>query len=246
MWSTAPSTPITSRKDNEEPRLKVQSSYEKAIQSADRMREGERHGQVPRHISSNQTSNGPNDCAPVLPQGTGSGGQKYPHIPTVGVSSSSGIQKSMGPEVVSSNHSPSRIHRGFMPNSGPFDATKSTDLPGSRGEPVITTPPHSQTSSTRKTGLGTTDFRPRTQSIEEADKQRENYAPSNSDFFGSVDGTSSKESFCLDLSSLIISHEEEKTIEKNRNRKPSGVSDASTTSVSAILMLPWHLSRAGR
>lgn len=115
--------------------------------------------------------------------------------------------------------------------SGPFDATKSTDLPGSRGEPVITTPPHSQTSSTRKTGLGTTDFRPRTQSIEEADKQRENYAPSNSDFFGSVDGTSSKESFCLDLSSLIISHEEEKTIEKNRNRKPSGVSDASTTSL---------------
>ena len=252
MWSTAPTTPTNNRKLEEdkvqsaaEASIEGKTSYEKAILLSDedkmrvwqaedeeKPRDGvDRRGQLPKHISSSsQGINSSSGDHVNTPQGQGQLFLQYP----------SGVPNRMAPEVVSANHSATRIHRGFVPNSGHFDATKPTDLPGSRGEDtVITTPPHSQTSL-----IGSTGSRPRAQSIEEADRQRENYAPlSGKNIESSTRGEGLEEdlsSFCLGLTSLIINPDgisggdriDGKEGKMNQDRKVSETSDASTVSVS--------------
>lgn len=203
MWSTAPNTPTVIHKE-------VPAKSAAAISKGWHGDDGaERHSQVPKHISSaNQAINGSGNHANV-PRGHD---QRYPHVTDMGGSDG------FTPEVISpSNHS-SQVHRGFIPNQyQTFDATKTTDLPGSRE--VITTPPHPQGST-----FG--DSRPRARSIEDVDKQRGNYVPSPD---GSSGGGVGATSYCLSsLSSLIGSQEEG----PYQDRKASMNSETSTISVS--------------
>lgn len=222
MWSTAPSTPISQHRGNQDSEghqdlSKITevpcTSYERAISNIDRPweggREGERRGQIPKHISSNQAMN--------MSAGASQG---FAHIPGVGVSGS------RPPEVVSSSsHSPARIHRGFMLDQ--FDATKPADLPGSRGAAVITTPPHPQT---MKTGPAVSETRPRARSIEEVDRHRENYVTSLEAYEGLSGG-----SYCLSgLSSLIISQDGGRGKEERMILSDRKASDTSTVSVSVV------------
>jgi hypothetical protein len=200
--------------------------------------EGSRErGQVPKHISSSGALTG------VVKADSSHG---YPHIPDMVVSPSA-----HPPDIVSpSTHSPSRIHRGFVLDE--FDTTKSDELPGSRGT-VITTPPHPQASK------GGPETRPRARSIEEADKHREKYVPSSNSSVGGVKEESS--SYCLGLSSLILSQEGGRVGEASQvpgGRKTSATSETSTISVSdgerdpvgcyvsILFYLPvgWELSRS--
>jgi len=135
--------------------------------------------------------------------------------------------------ISSSTQPPAKIHHGFSPSyPGPFDTTKSGDLPGSRNESVdevITTPPFSQTSSTQ---LGS---RGRTRSIEESDKSRENYAPGEKNL-GGPGGVQESSSFCLGLSSYILTQHNTKEssgkMAPGHKRQYSTSSEASTISVS--------------
>ena len=193
MWSTAPSTPVSQHRSDESGKNPAdttkerRTSYEIAMESSrgkgvwhhgGEEPPGERHGQIPKHITSDLALNG---AAGSGGSGNVTRGQDrgFPHIPNVG-----GAQKKVSPEIISpSSHSPSKIHRGFMPSPcDGFDATNSADLPGSRGAKVITTPPHPQGSSSsgKTSGVGGSEPRPRAQSIEEADRRRGNYVPHRS------------------------------------------------------------------
>ncbi len=217
VWSTAPSTPTSHRKDD--PKANGSGgNHEKAGHMGGGGGEGagDRHGPLPpMHISSNQT---PKDQIhqQQLQQGNGGGSGVTP------------------PEVVSSSVPPSRIHRGFMPpNIENFDATKSTDLPGARwGEsPVITTPPHSQTNKTGHTGSDVVivGSRQRAKSIEDVDKQRGGYVPSRE---GTEEGfDEAPRSFCLGLSSLISPQDSDEKIRADLEEK-SNLLATSTISVS--------------
>ena len=212
MWSTAPNTPTVTHKE-----VPAKPAAATGVSKGWHGDDGaERHGKVPKHISStNQVINGSGNHANA-PRGHD---QRYPRASDVG--GSDGFIKGT-PEVISpSNHS-SQVHRGFIPNQyQTFDATKTTDLPGSRE--VITTPPHPQGSA-----LG--DSRPRARSIEDVDKQRGNYVPSPDGSSGGVGVKEESTSYCLSsLSSLIGSQEEGRGHEENR--KGSMNSEASTISV---------------
>ena len=168
--------------------------------------------------------------------------QGFPLIPDVAIPGSGGSRSKITPEIISpTSHSPSKIHRGFMPaNYDGFDATNSADLPGSRDEKVITTPPHSQSGgSSGKLNQGASESRQRAQSIEEADKHRENYVPLNrAPGDPPLKGTEEENSYCLgSLSSYIISqesgHDSGRKGEIKSQRKTSGASEASTLSVSS-------------
>lgn len=234
MWSTAPNTPTVAHKQVP---TKPAAGTSKGWHGDDGG--AERHGQVPKHISStNQALNGSGNHANApgnhanAPTTRGHD-QRYPRVADVG--GSDGFIRETPEVVISpSNHS-SQVHRGFIPNQyQTFDATKTTDLPGSRD--VITTPPHPQ-------GPTFGDSRPRARSIEDVDKQRGNYVPSpdgSSSGGGGVGVVKEEEeeeltSYCLSsLSSLIGSQEEGRGYGEKpyQGRKASMNSDASTISVS--------------
>ena len=222
----------------------MKNSYEKAILESMSKKTSQRVvecGQLPRHISSSSFKQAVDDpsygVTPLPPRLQGSGGHKggnFPQIPDVGISGIHG-GKGVTAGVVMSKQPPSRIHQGFMPSSsGPFDATKSVDLPGSRSDgeaTVITTPPHSQSI---KTGSGQTVGRSRAKSIEDVDKSRENYVPGVAKK-PNGDGGETSNSFCLGLSSLIISqdtgHVTSEGVNASRKQKAMEESDTSTISV---------------
>ena len=125
--------------------------------------------------------------------------------------------KGYGPTVDVVTTSPTRVRVGFFPTTS-IDTTNPAELPGSRDDKrVITTPPHpSSTSSASKSTTSTTPkasltgaARPRAESIEDADKRRENYIPQSV-----ADKTDDEElepnTFCLPFSTLIGSQLEEK------------------------------------
>ncbi len=140
---------------------------------------------------------------------------------------------------------PTNVQIGFFPTAT-LNATNPNELPGSRhSNKVITTPP--QPSSPTVKGQGTS--RPRAQSIEEADKKRENYVPQSArkaldlaTYPPNVEGNA----FCLDLVTLIGAQPEGKPqamqtlgadlvtvpVEKRPSRTPS---DISTISVSTTI-----------
>ena len=198
------------------------------------------HGQLPRHISSSsiqavgESSEGTASRPPQHQGGSAHVGGDYPQILDVGISRiHSGTSTSAG--VVTSPPPPSRVQQGFMPSSsGTFDATNSTDLPGSRSDKdlVITTPPHSQTNLV----FGQTPSRSRAKSIEDVDRNRENYAPGGMRKQQGDDGESKQSnSFCLGLSSLMISkeiaHSSSEPATATRKREGSVTSETSTISV---------------
>lgn len=236
VWSTAPSSPTSSHKLIDK---KSSGSSAESLERSGNTEEskgcygnggggipegGER--QLPRHISSNHITGRSGDFVT-----SPTGGQKFPQIPDMGVVSPS---------------SPSKIHRGFIPNLGPLDTTNTADLPGSRGDEVITTPPHSQANMAKKIS---SESHARTSSIEEADRQREGYAPiprmsGGRKGKGEAPPEDDSNSFCLGLSSLIMTPEgehggEKKTDKEKMDRKGSS---ASTTSVSGpsidLVLLP--------
>ena len=234
VWSTPPSTP-TGDPPNRNPSdgMEGDSSYEKAIYAAEKVRSwhgadsSERSGQVPRHISA--VNGGAGNFGGNAPH-TSTSSTGYPRIPDMGAAHKSG-----GPEIISPSNL--HVHRGFMPSPvGGFEATKPTDLPGSRQKAVITTPPKPQTSKSGKGG-SVAETRPRAKSIEEADKRRENYVPTSGGR-GAKSGGQDENAFCLgSLSSLITSKEEGNVsgmMESEQDRSGARkISETSTVSVSA-------------
>ena len=222
MWSTAPNTPTSQQRTKKSSTHERGSSYEKAVNQGrevwgggDPPGGGERRGQIPRHISSNQALNGAGGVGNHSNVARGHD-QGFPHIPDVSASGTSSTRNKVTPDIISpTSHSPSKIHRGFMPSPcDGFDTTNSADLPGSRG--VITTPPHPQGSSASSKP---SESRPRARSIEEADKHREKYAPvKQAPGDPPLEGAEDENSYCFGgLSSFIVSQE------SGRGRKEEAV-----------------------
>lgn len=119
--------------------------------------------------------------------------------------------KGTGIDIVQS--SPVNVRVGFFPTSS-IEATDPAKLPGSRKDSqVITTPPHPSTkissfSTTPNSKSSSASRIPRVESIEDADKKRENYAPQlirrELNFGGGgEDREAEPNAFCLGLASFI-------------------------------------------
>ena len=169
---------------------------------------------IPRHIESPASHSSPHvhPRALIIPEIGSSGAGSPSLIPG---------KQLQGPDIVTS--SPTHVSVGFYPAAASLEATNPAELPGSRGGTdgrVITTPPHSTSShhghapspssSSSPRGLAgdaVPGSRPRAESIEDADRRLENYAPTTSVRkaleFSDTQDEAPPNAFCLDFSSLI-------------------------------------------
>ena len=180
------------------------TSYEKAVLSSDALWEWQaeeeekgdwkstREHVMPKHVTSPPSHSPPTTY------------YKAPRPPELGTLGT-------GIDVVQS--SPTNVRVGFYPTSS-IEATDPAELPGSRRDiKVITTPPHP---STKISSISTTPNSkssplaqiPRVESIEDADKKRENYVPQLAQRElnyggGRDDGEAGPNAFCLGLASFI-------------------------------------------
>lgn len=181
------------------------TSYEKAVLSSDALWEWQaeeeevkgdwkatREHVMPKHVTSPPSHSPPTSY------------YKAPRPPELGTLGT-------GIDVVQS--SPTNVRVGFYPTSS-IDATDPAELPGSRQDnKVITTPPHPSTrispiSTTPNSKSSPVSQIPRVESIEDADKKRENYVPQLArrelNFGGERDdGEAEPNAFCLGLASFI-------------------------------------------
>lgn len=108
--------------------------------------------------------------------------------------------------------SPDHVQVGFFPPSSSLETTNPTQLPGSRCEgKVITTPPLPASSSSVPSGavkvpvMAAPGGHTKTESIEDVDRQRENYVPASAkDVVHGSSGNEGMDSpFCLPLPVLV-------------------------------------------
>lgn len=180
------------------------TSYEKAVLSSDALWEWQAEEEVkgdwkatrehvmPKHVTSPSSHSPPTSY------------YKAPRPPELGTLRT-------GIDIVQS--SPTNVRVGFYPTSS-IDATDPAELPGSRQDiKVITIPPHPSTrispiSTTPNSKSSPVSQIPRVESIEDADKKRENYVPQlprrELNFGGGRDdGEAEPNAFCLGLASFI-------------------------------------------
>lgn len=231
------------------------TSYEKAVLSSDALWEwhtSEQDGRdggkaaakehmMPKHVSSPTTTTY----------------YKAPRLPSAEpLSPSQKLQSAGGVDVVTS--SPTNVRVGFFTTAS-IEATKPSELPGSRTDgKVITTPPHPSTKTSSSSAIQGSNVPPvpaslqRVESIEDADKKRENYAPQlvrrGLNFEDGEEGEEmGPNTFCLDFALLMSSQSDDKLISSGGEgsdkeisfrafpRKSSiNPSEFSTISVSAI------------
>ena len=160
----------------------------------------------------------------VIPRHVSSPVATNSHTPTTG---------SLPPSIV--NSKPATVRVGFFPASTPpVETTDPVELPGSM-DPVITKPPHS---GSKFSG------RVRASSIEEMDRQRMNYTPTDTKrvlLYGSGGGGEEATAFCLDIGSFMSGQytDDRQSLDSGRgdsvHRKASiPVSEVSTISVSGL------------
>ena len=199
------------------------TSYEKAVLSSDAHwewhtaeQDGMERGKVttkehvmPKHVSSPVTR------LPSTSTFTTTTYYRAPRLPSgEPMSPTQKLQSAGGVDVVTS--SPTNVRVGFFTTAS-IEATNPSELPGSRTDgKVITTPPHpsAKTSSSSTTPSSNVPSAPaslqRVESIEDAGKNRENYAPQlvmrELNFEdGDEGGEMGPNTFCLDFASLMSS-----------------------------------------
>ena len=223
------------------------TSYEKAVLSSDALWEWQaeeeekgdwkaaREHVMPKHVTSPPSHSPPTTTTTYY---------KAPRPPELGTPGT-------GIDVVQS--SPTNVRVGFFPTSS-IEATDPAELPGSRQDiKVITTPPHPSTkissiSTTPNSKSSPVSQIPRVESIEDADKKRENYVPQLArrelNFGGREDGEAEPNAFCLGLASFIGSPSDvkqyavgadglhEETLWREARRYSTSPSELSNVSVS--------------
>ncbi len=161
----------------------------------------------------------------------------------------------MGPGVNVVTSAPANVQVGFFPMAN-LEATDPNELPGScHSNKVITTPPHPSSPSSKGPSINVS--RPRAESIEEADKKRENYVPQSARRAIDLSGYPANgegNAFCLDLVTLIGAQPDDKQTttmptllpptEKLPTRTPSELSTISVSLIAVVERVVTPLSPA--